>query len=169
MSRGKSILALDQGTTSTRAIVFDERGRQQSIAQEPIAVTYPRPGWVNQDATELWESTRSVLLAAVEQAGLTLSDIAAIGITNQRETTVLWERASGSPVCPAIVWQSRQSADVIDRWDKAGLNDLVREKTGLVLDPYFSASKIRWLFDQNLIWKRLPGEETCFLARSIPG
>jgi glycerol kinase len=112
-------------------------------------MSYPRPGWVNQDASEIWTATQAVMMDALSDAAAELSDVRAIGITNQRETTVLWDRETGSPVCPAIVWQSRQSADVITRWREEGLDELVRVRTGLVLDPYFSASKLRWIFEQQ--------------------
>ncbi len=149
MSTGPFIVAIDQGTTSSRAIVFDGNGVQVSIAQQPIDVTYPQPGWVNQDARQLWSVTRDVFLQAVSEAGLVPSDLAGIGITNQRETTILWDRTTGEPLAPAIVWQSRQSAAIVDDLAERGFAATFRAKTGLVLDPYFSASKIRWVFDAH--------------------
>jgi glycerol kinase len=143
------ILAIDQGTTSSRAIIFDVGGRQISLAQQDIPLQYPEPGWVNQNPADLRDITLAVCHDALNQAGREWSDLAAIGITNQRETTVLWDRATGEPVTEAIVWQSRQTSDVIRQWDEAGLSDLTHRTTGLVLDPYFSASKIRWLLDRN--------------------
>ncbi len=149
MSTGSHILALDQGTTSTRAIIFDSSSRPVATSQLPIDVTFPRPGWVEQDPTQIWERTVEVIRIAIAEARLSLSDIAAIGITNQRETSVLWDRATGRPLAPAIVWQSRQSAPVIQRWRNAGHEPRVRAITGLVLDPYFSASKIVWAMEQD--------------------
>lgn len=176
MPEGPYIIAIDQGTTSTRAIVYDARSQQCGIAQFPMMVTYPHPGWVNQDPREIWSTAEAAVRGAMEQAGIGFDAVAAIGITNQRETTVLWDRKTGEPLAPAIVWQSRQSAEVIERWHLAGFDDLVREKTGLVLDPYFSASKIRWLFDHHPdLRARAEAGEVCFgtvdawLIRNLTG
>jgi glycerol kinase len=136
------ILAIDQGTTSTRAILFDAACRARSIAQVELTQHYPRPGWIEHDPDEIW---RSVVSTCREAAAAADGPIAAIGITNQRETTVLWERASGEPVHNAIVWQDRRSVELCERWRSEGLGDTVAERTGLVIDPYFSASKIAWL------------------------
>ena len=141
------VLALDQGTTSSRAIVFDRRGRARAIAQQEFPQHYPRPGWVEHDPADLWESTRRVALAAVAEANLTGAGLAAIGLTNQRETTLLWERRTGRPVARAIVWQDRRTADLCRKLKAAGVEPLIRRKTGLVLDPYFSATKLAWLLD----------------------
>ena len=163
MTAADLILAIDQGTTSSRALLFDQAGRVVSIAQRPIDVTYPHPGWVNQDANQIWEITSAVCREVLDQAGADPSRIAAIGITNQRETTILWDRKSGEPVAPAIVWQSRQSADVIRTMEQRGVGHRYREITGLVLDPYFSASKIRWLFDNDPdLEQRSRSGEICF-------
>ena len=144
MSRPALVLAIDQGTTSTRAILFDASGRARRTAQIELTQLYPRPGWVEHDPEEIWQSVVSTCREAAAAAdGL----IAAIGITNQRETTLLWERATGRPVHNAIVWQDRRSAALCERWRGAGLADTVAQRTGLVIDPYFSASKIRWLLD----------------------
>lgn len=157
------ILAIDQGTTSSRAILFDAAGGMAGIAQRSVAVSYPQPGWVNQDATNLWAVTEAVCHEAIANAGARWSQIAAIGITNQRETTILWDRQTGEPLAPAIVWQSRQSADVIRSMERRGVAEKYRAITGLVLDPYFSASKIRWLFDQNPgLEARARRGEVCF-------
>jgi len=139
-----SILAIDQGTTSSRAILFDSDGRVRSTAQIEIAQHYPQPGWVEQDPEEIW---RSVVTTCREAAAAADGRIAAIGIANQRETTVLWDRATGAPVHNAIVWQDRRTVPLCETWRAAGLADPVAERTGLVVDPYFSASKIRWLLD----------------------
>ena len=141
------ILALDQGTTSSRAIVFDKEGRLVSLAQKEFKQYYPRSGWVEHDALEIWSSQLSVATEAVVKAGLKASSIAAIGITNQRETTVIWDRSTGHPIHPAIVWQDRRTAEYCDRLKADGHGDRIREKTGLPVDAYFSASKIHWLLE----------------------
>ena len=145
------LLALDQGTTSSRAIVFDAEGNQAATAQKELRQIYPQPGWVEHDPLDIWQDQLAVAQAALRQAGLATGDIAAIGIANQRETVVLWERASGRPLHNAIVWQDRRTAEACARLKAEGAEALVREKTGLVLDPYFSAAKLAWLLD------RLPG------------
>ncbi len=141
------VLALDQGTTSSRAMVFDRRGRAVATAQQEFAQHYPRPGWVEHDPRDLWTTTRRTALAAMAEANLTGKNIAAIGLTNQRETTLLWDRRTGRPLHRAIVWQDRRTADFCDRLKKQGLGPLFRKKTGLLLDPYFSGTKLRWLLD----------------------
>jgi len=145
------VLALDQGTTSSRAIVFDRRGRARAAAQQEFPQHYPRPGWVEHDPRDLWETTRRVAIAAVADANLDRTQLAAIGLTNQRETTLLWERATGRPLAPAIVWQDRRTAAACARLKTRGLEPLFRRQTGLVLDPYFSGTKLAWLLD------RVPG------------
>jgi len=139
------VLALDQGTTSSRAIVFDRRGRPVAQAQKEFEQLYPRPGWVEHNAEEIWESQLSVARAALEKAGASAADVAAIGITNQRETTVVWDRETGRPLHNAVVWQCRRTAPICDRLRADGLSDTVRGKTGLVIDPYFSGTKLSWL------------------------
>lgn len=141
------VLALDQGTTSSRAIVFDRRGRARGAAQHEFAQHFPRPGWVEHEPRDLWETTRLTALGALAQANLTGRDLAAIGLTNQRETTLLWDRRSGRPLHRAIVWQDRRTADACAKLKRAGLEPLFRKKTGLLLDPYFSATKLAWLLD----------------------
>src|SRR5207302_5467158 len=136
------VLAIDQGTTSTRAILFDRAGRARATAQTELTQHHPRPGWVEHDPEEIW---RSVVSTCREAAAGADGPIAAIGITNQRETTMLWERASGEPVHNAIVWQDRRSVELCERWRREGLGETVAQRTGLVIDPYFSASKIGWL------------------------
>jgi glycerol kinase len=142
MSGPDYLLAIDQGTTSTRAILFDSTGRVHRIARLPLRQIYPRPGWVEHDPEEIWAT---VLATSREAIAAAKGPIAAIGITNQRETTVLWERATGRPVHNAIVWQDRRTADLCASWQAAGLADIAAQRTGLVIDPYFSASKIAWL------------------------
>ncbi len=141
------VLALDQGTTSSRAIIFDRRGRALASSQQEFAQHYPRPGWVEHKAADLWTSTRRTALGALAEANLTGKNICALGITNQRETTLLWERATGRPLHPAIVWQDRRTAEFCARLKQQGLEPLFTAKTGLVLDPYFSGTKLRWLLD----------------------
>ena len=141
---GRHVLAIDQGTTSSRAVVYDAGHRRVGIAQEPIAATFRHPGWVEQDAAEIWTTTRRVIDGALASAGLAASDVAAIGITNQRETTIVWDRATGTPVAPAIVWQSRQSSGVVDAIAERGMTERYQEITGLVPDAYFSATKLAW-------------------------
>ncbi len=141
------ILALDQGTSSSRAIVFDARGRKLGAAQKELTQHFPQPGWVEHDADEIWETTRASARNALKEAGLRARDLAAIGITNQRETIVLWDRRTGRPLHRAIVWQDRRTASATDRLRAAGHEAAVRRKTGLLLDPYFSGSKLRWLLD----------------------
>lgn len=141
------ILALDQGTTSSRAIVFDQHANSRATAQQEFPQHYPQPGWVEHNPRDLWESTRRVALGAVAEANLTSADIAAIGLTNQRETTLLWDRRTGQPLHPAIVWQDRRTASVCDRLKQRELAPLFQRKTGLLLDPYFSGTKLAWLLD----------------------
>jgi glycerol kinase len=143
----RCVLALDQGTTSSRAIVFDRRGRPVATAQQEFAQHYPKPGWVEHDPLDLWESTRRTALGAVAEANLTGRDLAALGLTNQRETTLLWERRTGRPLHRAIVWQDRRTADLCAKLKRRGLEPLFRKKTGLLLDPYFSGTKLAWLLD----------------------
>ena len=141
------ILALDQGTTSSRALIFDEAGQIRGMAQQEFRQIFPQAGWVEHDPREIWSSQLSVARAAIEKSGVTPKDIKAIGITNQRETTILWDRRTGEPIHNAIVWQDRRTAGLCDEWKRAGLGDLIQRKTGLVIDAYFSGSKIRWLLD----------------------
>ena len=141
------IIALDQGTTSSRAIVFDRTGTIRGVAQREFRQIFPQPGWVEHDATEIWASQSGVLHEALAMAGTGAPDIAAIGITNQRETTVVWERATGRPIANAIVWQDRRTAPLCDELREAGHAPLFAGKTGLVLDAYFSGTKLKWLLD----------------------
>jgi len=142
----KHLLALDQGTTSSRAIVYDERLRAVASAQKEFTQHFPQSGWVEHDATEIWQSVLETSRQAIEKAGA--ADIAALGITNQRETIVLWDRKTGEPVAPAIVWQDRRTSEYMSGLREAGKEPLIQQKTGLLLDPYFSASKLHWLLRQ---------------------
>ena len=141
------VLALDQGTTSSRAIVFDARGTVRATAQQEFRQIFPQPGWVEHDATEIWATQSGVMHEAIAKAGIAARDIAAIGITNQRETTLLWERATGRPIANAIVWQDRRTAPACDALREAGHAPTFARKTGLVLDAYFSGTKLKWLLD----------------------
>src|SRR5258706_314239 len=143
----KHILALDQGTTSSRAIVFDYHGSIVSAAQQEFNQIFPKAGWVEHDANEICATQSSVATQALQKANLTSDDIAAIGITNQRETTVVWERDTGKPICNAIVWQDRRTADACDRLKGRGKAKMIRRKTGLVIDAYFSATKVQWILN----------------------
>src|SRR5688572_11919950 len=143
----KAVLAFDQGTTSSRAIAFGRDGRVLASAQQEFRQIFPQPGWVEHDAEEIWRTQRDVASQALVRAGLAASDVAAIGITNQRETTVLWERATGRPLANAIVWQDRRTASRCDALRQAGHEELFAERTGLVLDAYFSGTKLAWLLD----------------------
>ncbi|HLL26137.1 MAG TPA: glycerol kinase GlpK [Xanthobacteraceae bacterium] len=142
------VVAIDQGTTSTRAIVFDSALQPLAVAQQEITQHYPAPGHVEHDAEEIWQSVVATVGAALEKAGLAAADIAAIGITNQRETTVIWDRATGKPVHRAIVWQDRRTADLCGRLKSEGHEGSISERTGLLIDPYFSGTKIAWMLDQ---------------------
>lgn len=141
------LLALDQGTSSSRSIVFDAEGRLIAQAQREFRQHYPQPGWVEHDAQEIWQGQLATAREAIARAGLKASDIRSIGITNQRETTVLWDRSSGQPIHPAIVWQDRRTEPLCARLREAGHEALFRQRTGLLLDPYFSGTKLAWLLD----------------------
>jgi len=146
-SQMKAILALDQGTTSSRALLFDRNGDILTSAQCEFSQHFPKPGWVEHDAMEIWQSQCRVAAETIGKSALAADDIGAIGITNQRETTVLWDRASGTPVAPAIVWQDRRTADLCEALKREGLEGTIREKTGLVIDAYFSGTKLNWLLE----------------------
>ena len=141
------ILAIDQGTTSTRAIIFNKQGEIIEQAQEEISCLYPQSGWVVQDANEIWISTLAVLNRVLLSPKIDVNQIKGIGIANQRETTLLWDKKTGRPFDLAIVWQSRQTEPICEAWKARGLEELVKVKTGLLIDPYFSASKIRFLLE----------------------
>ena len=143
----KYIVALDQGTTSSRAIVFDHNANIVAVSQREFTQLYPQPGWVEHDPMEIWSSQSSTLIEVLARAGIHGDEVAAIGITNQRETTVIWEKATGKPIYNAIVWQCRRSSDICEQLKADGLEEYVRENTGLLLDPYFSGTKIKWILD----------------------
>lgn len=141
------ILALDQGTTSSRAIIFNRQGRIVSVAQKEFTQFFPQPGWVEHDASEIWYTQLGVATEAVLKAGITVKELAGIGITNQRETTVIWDADTQQPICPAIVWQDRRTAAVCDKLKSDGFSSMIQEKTGLIPDAYFSATKLAWMLD----------------------
>lgn len=143
----KYILAIDQGTTSSRAILFNKRGEMVASAQKEFPQYFPKPGWVEQDANEIWLSVLNVYMEVLVRGKIKAQEIAAIGITNQRETAIVWDKNTGEPIYHAIVWQSRQTAEICKQLAKDGREDIIREKTGLLIDPYFSATKIKWILD----------------------
>ena len=144
----KYIIALDEGTTSARAILFDRNSNTVASAQYEFTQIYPKPGWVEHDPDEIWDKQYLALNECIENAGISPSDIAAIGITNQRETTVVWEKATGKPITNAIVWQCRRTADICDRLIADGYSEMIAQKTGLRIDAYFSATKLKWILDR---------------------
>lgn len=144
---GKYIMALDAGTTSNRAIIFNKKGEILSVAQKEFIQHFPKPGWVEHDPTEIWSTQLGVCTEAIAKLGIDAEDIDAIGITNQRETTIVWEKDTGKPVYNAIVWQCRRTADMADKLVEDGYREMIQDKTGLVVDAYFSATKIRWILD----------------------
>jgi len=152
------ILSLDQGTTSSRAIIFDHNGQPCAVAQKEFTQYYPSPGWVEHDPEEIWSTQAGVSLEAITKAGLESSNIAAIGITNQRETTIVWNRQTGKPVYNAIVWQDRRTSDFCDMLKDEGHSRMILEKTGLVIDAYFSATKVNWILDNVEGARRLADE-----------
>lgn len=178
MAERKYILAIDQGTTSSRAILFDRNSNIVASAQKEFPQYYPKPGWVEQDANEIWMSVAAVYVEVLMRTGVRPEEVAAIGIANQRETTVVWDRYTGLPVYHAVVWQSRQTADICDSLKRKGYEELIRSKTGLLIDPYFSGTKVNWILshvegarekaekgqllfgtiDSWLVWKMSGGE-----------
>ena len=143
----KYIMALDSGTTSNRCILFDQAGNMCSVAQNEFTQFFPQPGWVEHDANEIWATLLGVAVEAMQKIGACASDIAAIGITNQRETTIVWDKQTGEPVCRAIVWQCRRTSEYCDSLKEKGLTEVFRQKTGLVIDAYFSGTKLRWILE----------------------
>ena len=143
----KYIMSLDSGTTSNRCILFDKEGNVCSVAQKEFTQHFPQPGWVEHDADEIFSTQLEVARQALQNIGATAADVAAIGITNQRETTIVWDKHTGRPIYNAIVWQCRRTAAYCDTRAEKGLTESIREKTGLVIDPYFSGTKIRWILE----------------------
>ena len=162
----KYILALDQGTTSSRAIVFDKRGTIKGMAQQEFRQIYPVAGWVEHNPKDIFASQVGVIAEALANADCDMSNVLAIGITNQRETTIVWDKDSGEPVYNAIVWQCRRTADFCDQLKERGLADMIYQKTGLVVDAYFSATKIKWILD-NVEGARQKAEEGKLLFGTV--
>lgn len=147
MAEKNYVMAIDQGTTSSRAIIFDRNGKKIGSSQKEFPQYFPKSGWVEHNANEIWNSVQSVIAGAFIESGIRPEAIAGIGITNQRETTVVWDKTTGQPIANAIVWQSRQSSPIADQLKADGHTEMIHEKTGLVIDAYFSATKVRWLLD----------------------
>jgi glycerol kinase len=145
--RSRFVLALDQGTTSSRSILFDHSGYPVAMAQKEFTQYFPQPGWVEHDAQEIWSTQLATMGEVLDEVGATSADLAAIGVTNQRETCLLWDRSTGLPIAPAIVWQDRRTAGECERLRGLGHEPEVERRTGLRLDPYFSATKLSWLLD----------------------
>lgn len=143
----KYVMALDAGTTSNRSILFNEKGEICSVAQKEFTQYFPKPGWVEHDANEIWSSQLGVAVEAMNKIGAAAEDIAAIGITNQRETAVVWDKSTGEPVYHAIVWQCRRTAEYCDELKEKGYTEMFRKKTGLIIDAYFAGTKIKWILD----------------------
>mgnify|MGYP000056591491 FL=1 len=143
----KYVMALDAGTTSNRCILFNEKGEIVSLAQKEFTQYFPQPGWVEHDASEIWSTQLGVAVEAMSKVGADAEDIVAIGITNQRETVVVWDKETGEPICPAIVWQCRRTAEYCDSLKERGLTEMIRKKTGLIIDAYFSGTKIKWILE----------------------
>ena len=143
----KYIISLDQGTTSSRAIIFDEKQNIVSIAQKELNQIYPKPGWVEHNPMEIYSTQYSVMTEVLAQSGLSARDIAAIGITNQRETTIVWNKDTGQPICNAIVWQCRRTAPICEDLKAKGYSEMIKDKTGLLIDAYFSGTKLKWILD----------------------
>lgn len=162
----KFIMALDAGTTSNRCILFNEAGEICSMAQKEFRQMFPNPGWVEHDANEIWSTQLGVAVEAMSKIGATAADIAAIGITNQRETAIVWNKETGEPIYNAIVWQCRRTSDIADALKKKGLEDSYRKKTGLIIDAYFSATKIKWILD-NVKGARKLAEEGKLLFGTV--
>ena len=160
---GNYIMAMDAGTTSNRCIIFDKAGNIVSVAQKEFTQYYPKPGWVEHNANEIWSTMMSVVIEAMNNKGITYDEISGIGITNQRETTIVWDRNTGEPVYNAIVWQCRRTSEYCDSLRAEGLTDTIRSKTGLVIDAYFSATKLKWILD-NIpgVRERAEKGELCF-------
>ena len=163
------IMALDAGTTSNRCILFNKAGEICSVAQKEFAQYYPRPGWVEHDANEIWATQLGVALSAMNKVGARAEDIAAIGITNQRETTIVWDKETGEPICHAIVWQCRRTSEYCDELKARGLTEKFRQKTGLIIDAYFSATKLKWILDHIPAPAKGPSGENCSSAPWRPG
>ena len=165
----KYVVALDQGTTSSRAMLVDANGCVVDAVQNPFPQVYPQPGWVEHDANEIWATQLGVALSAMNKVGARAEDIAAIGITNQRETTIVWDKETGEPICHAIVWQCRRTSEYCDELKARGLTEKFRQKTGLIIDAYFSATKLKWILDHIPGARERAERENCSSAPWRPG
>ena len=160
---GKYVLAIDQGTTSSRVILFDKENNIVASSQLEVGIICRESGWVEQNALEIWETVYECLKMVITNNKINPLDIVSIGITNQRETTIIWDKVTGKPLCPAIVWQSRQSQDICEEWINKGCTDVIKQKTGLIINPYFSASKIKWMIDNYVeVREKIEKEEALF-------
>ena len=160
---GKYILSIDQGTTSSRVILFDKENNIVTSSQLEVGIICEHSGWVEQNALEIWETVYECLRMVITDKVINPKDIVSIGITNQRETTIIWDKITGKPLCNAIVWQSRQSQDICEQWIEKGYTDLIKFKTGLIINPYFSASKIKYMMENNsLVREKIEKEEALF-------
>ena len=162
----KYVMALDQGTTSSRCIIYDKKGNMMSVAQKEFTQIYPKDGWVEHDAMEIWSTQMGVAQEALLKIGCTYKDIEAIGITNQRETTIVWDKDTGLPICNAIVWQCRRTAKYCDRLLSSGYGEMIHRKTGLLIDAYFSGTKLKWILD-NVVGAREKAEEGKLLFGTV--
>lgn len=162
----KYVMALDQGTTSSRCIIYDKKGKVMSVAQKEFTQIYPKDGWVEHDAMEIWSTQMGVAQEALLKIGCTYKDIEAIGITNQRETTIVWDKDTGLPICNAIVWQCRRTAKYCDRLLSSGYGEMIRRKTGLLIDAYFSGTKLKWILD-NVVGAREKAKEGKLLFGTV--
>lgn len=165
----KYIMALDQGTTSSRAILFGKNGEMAAVSQKEFTQYFPENGWVEQDPKEIWASQMSVMMEARETLGIPVEEIAAIGITNQRETTIVWNKETGEPIYPAIVWQCRRTADRIDALKAEGYDTVIREKTGLIADPYFPLRRSSGSSIMLTEQERWQSRASCISVQWIPG
>lgn len=163
------ILGIDSGTTSVRSFAIDEAATVIGFGQAEITQIYPRPGWIEHDPKQILSTQLEVMRAALRDAGVQPDEISAAGITNQRETAVVWDKSTGEPIYNAVVWSSRQTVPVIEQWVEQGIGDLIEERTGLIPDAYYSASKIRWILDHIAGRRSGPRRASCSPARSTPG
>ena len=161
----KYIVSLDQGTTSSRAIVFDDKGKIAGVAQKEFKQIYPRAGWVEHNPEDIWSSQLEVFKQAISKSGASLDDVTAIGITNQRETSIVWDKTTGKPVYNAIVWQCRRTAEYCDELKAKGFDELIYSKTGLTVDAYFSATKLKWILDNVKGARQKAERDSCFSVR----
>lgn len=161
----KYVMALDAGTTSNRCILFNEKGEMCSVAQKEFTQYFPKPGWVEHDANEIWSTQLGVAVEAMSKIGASAEDIAAIGITNQRETAIVWDRHTGEPVYRAIVWQCRRTSEYCDSLKEKGLTEVFRKKTGLIIDAYFAGTKVKWIMTMYREHGREQKKEICYSER----